>query len=393
MASAESGCDELASTRLSDVVSVTTSNSTSPESSTGSLDSDKSTTQLSSNLGDDSPDDACWGTQEAEEDKTRLLDEINNSVKGAWADRHDTARYTEVIVLLISWEEHDLGQDLQDAIRQYTSTFEYLYNYEVWHFEIPSKKPHLALTSQLLELAERDSSETLFVIWYDGHGLEHQDRRGSPRWCSHGNPKISKIVDSSIISATLSDCEADILLVNNACSSLTCNRFNGKGIVESISASAFDTVTYGSVTPNDLSPSMTWAVLQILRDRRWGNYEQPDFDETVVSDQVHWKYPNIRTQPVYTRLSAQPAGAHGKTRSIVLGRLEYPKRCSESMGRPDMQVQLRVSYPDRIDPKEWIDWLLSAPSCVEFLRLDINDEETWQKVNGETWEDKADQAD
>ncbi|TRX94458.1 hypothetical protein FHL15_004613 [Xylaria flabelliformis] len=423
----ESACDELASTRLSDeVFSVSTSNSTSPEASTGSLDSDKSTTQLSSDLRDDSPDDAYWGTPEAEEDKIRLLDEINNSVKGAWADRHDTTRYAQVIVLLISWEEHDLGQELHDAIRQYTSTFEYLYNYEVWHFEIPSRKPHLALTSQLLELAERDSSETLFVIWYDGHGLEHQDRRGSPRWCSHGDPKISQIVDSSIISATLSDCEADILLVNNACSSLTCNRFNGKGIVESISASAFDTVTYGSVTPNDLSPSMTWAVLQILRDRRcveegitvaelhrriclavqWGNYEQPEIDETVVSDQekssldtltskahLQWKYPNIRTQPVYTRLSAQPAGAHGKTRSIVLGRLEYPKGCSDSMGKPDMQVQLRVSYPDRIDPKEWIDWLLSAPSCVEFLRLDINDEESWQNVNEETWEDKADQAD
>ncbi|KAI1742156.1 hypothetical protein F4680DRAFT_464087 [Xylaria scruposa] len=298
MSGVESACDESASMRISDdAVSVSTSSSTSPESSTNSVESDKST-QLSSDLENSSPDNASWGDPEAEENKTRLLDEINSRVKGTWAYRHDTIRYTQVIVLLISWEEHDLGQELQDAISQYRSTFEYLYKYEVWQFEIPRRKPHVALTSQLLELAKKDSPETLFVIWYDGHGREHQDRKGSPMWCSHGDRKESQTVDSSIISATLSDCEADILLVNNACSSLTCNRFNGKGIVESISASAFDTKTYGSSKPDDLSPSMTWAVLKILRDRRcveegitvaelhrkiclavqWGIDQHPEFD-------------------------------------------------------------------------------------------------------------------
>ncbi|KAI0552902.1 hypothetical protein F4679DRAFT_532823 [Xylaria curta] len=405
MSGVESACNELASMSISDdVVSISTSNSTSPESSTDSVDSDKST-QSSSDSENSSPGNAYWGDREAEEDKTRLLDKINSRVKGAWAYRHDTIRYSQVIVLLISWEEHDLGQELQEAISQYRWTFEYLYKYEVWQFEIPTRKPHIALTSQLLELAKKDSPETLFVIWYDGHGREHQDRKGSPMWCSHGDRKESQTVDSNIISATLSDCEADILLVNNACSSLTCSRFNGKGIVESISASAFNTKTYGSLKPDDLSPSMTWAVLKILRDRRcveegitvaelhrriclavqWGIDQHPEID----GDEVYWESPNIRTQPVYTCLSAQPAGAHGKTRSIVLGQLKDPRSCGNSISRPDMQVQLRVAYPDQIDPKEWTDWLLSAPPCVEFLRLDINDEESWQKVNAGTSEDKA----
>jgi hypothetical protein len=76
------------------------------------------------------------------------------------------------------------------------------------------------------------------------------------------------VVNSSIISTTLGDCEADILLVNNACSSLTCDRFNGTGIVESISASAFNTVTFGSIDGSDLSPSMTWAAHKILSDEK-----------------------------------------------------------------------------------------------------------------------------
>lgn len=78
----------------------------------------------------------------------------------------------------------------------------------------------------------------------------------------------AQVVQSGIISNALSDCEADILLVNNACNSLTCDRFIGTGIVESISASAFNTFTYGSIRNDDLSPSMTWAAHQILSDKR-----------------------------------------------------------------------------------------------------------------------------
>ncbi|KAI1755371.1 hypothetical protein F4782DRAFT_551623 [Xylaria castorea] len=398
MATVESTREELASTRLSDdVISISTSDSTSPEPINDSVGSDKSATQLSSETESDSPDDASWDAQGTYEDNTLLLQKVEQGISNAWGGRHNASRYTQAIVLLISWEEHDLGQEMQDAIKQYTLMFEYLYKYEVWHFKIPSKKPHLALTSQLVSLAKKDSPDTLFVIWYDGHGLEHEDRRGSPRWCSHQDSEISQTVDSSIISATLSDCEADILLVNNACSSLTCNRFNSKGVVESISASAFDTKTYDSIRPDDLSPSMTWAVLKILRDRRcveegitvaelhrriclavqWGNEEYPEIDETVAGDAVDWKTPNIRTQPVYTRLSSQQAGAHGRTRSIVLGQLKHSRGYSDTIDRPDMQLQLKVDYPDRVDPKEWIDWLLSAPRCVGFLRLDTNEEE-WE---------------
>ncbi|KAK5627458.1 hypothetical protein RRF57_003173 [Xylaria bambusicola] len=210
-----------------------------------------------------------WGSSETPKYvETRTpLQTVQDEVKENWERRNETSRYERVIVLLISWEEHDLP-GLDEDQKQFRTTFECLYKYDVRRFKIPMKKPHLALTKKLMDLAIADSPDTLFVIWYDGHGNEHEDQRGCPRWSSHLDVKISSTVDSNIISIAFADSEADILLINNSCSSLTCGRFRGKGIVECISASAFNTSTYGSSKPDDLSLSMSWATLRILRDRK-----------------------------------------------------------------------------------------------------------------------------
>lgn len=130
----------------------------------------------SKNDDDDDDDDT---------DGIPTLEEIDQGIRKNWENREAPGQYTEVIVLLIRWEKHDLGQKLAETVEHYRYMFECLYGYEVWDFKIPAKKPHLALTSILIELAKRDSPETLFLIWYDGHGREHMDRRGSPSWCSH----------------------------------------------------------------------------------------------------------------------------------------------------------------------------------------------------------------
>ncbi|KAI1301029.1 hypothetical protein F5Y03DRAFT_385678 [Xylaria venustula] len=323
----------------------------------------------------------------------KAWEKVQKGVHDNWRKRYNPNRYQKVIVLLISWEEHDLGDEITEATSKYAMMFQDLYNYEVWMFKIPSKKPHLALTSELVNLAEQDSPETLFIIWYDGHGREHPDRRGPPRWCSHTSEK-SQSVDSGIVSTTLSDSEADILLINNSCQSLTCDRFNGTGIVESISASAFNTVTYGSIDGNDLSPSMTWAVRRILCDEKcveegitvaelhrriclatqYGSSQYPMSDEFDDSNTV-WHLSPGRTQPVYTRLSADAAGPGGKTRSIVLRKLAKEKYSVMGGGTSKhIRVRLGVRDPDEIDTKEWIDWITSAPSGACFARVDMVDE-------------------
>ncbi|KAJ3578855.1 hypothetical protein NPX13_g1712 [Xylaria arbuscula] len=343
------------------------------------------------NSDDDWASAGAWESTETPEyvDNRTPLEIVQEEVNSKWKTRNESSRYSRAIVLLISWEEHDLGDEVEEAQNKFQETFEYLYKYDVRRFRIPKKKPYLALNKQLLDLAEWDSPDTLFIVWYDGHGSEHEDRRGSPIWYSHEESRTSLNVDSSVVSTTLADCEADILLVNNSCSSLTCGRFRSKGIVESISASAFDTITYGSPTPNDLSPSMSWAALRILRNRgsveegitvvefhrqiclavQWGSDYYPECD----GDNVYFKQSHIRTQPVYTRLSADSVTAHGRTQGIVLRQLtceddiEFPK---PFIYKPDLLLRLLVTSLDDMDPKQWTDWVLSAPSCVQTALLE-----------------------
>jgi hypothetical protein len=72
-----------------------------------------------------------------------------------------------------------------------------------------------------------------------------------------------------------------------------------------------------------------------------------------------------RTQPVYTRLSADAPGQHGRTRSIVLSKLaEIPYVVGHT---PETHAQLRIDINkhDNIDPDEWVDWITQAPQCVQ----------------------------
>lgn len=122
------------------------------------------------------------------DDQESLLQQVEKGVEQAWRKRDNTSRYQHVIVLLVHWKEHDLGDSIDNCVSKYEWMFHFLYNYEVWRVKLPSKKPHEAFARDLLELAGKDSPDSLFIIWYDGHGIEHGDRRGSPTWSSHQDP-------------------------------------------------------------------------------------------------------------------------------------------------------------------------------------------------------------
>ncbi|GAW24446.1 hypothetical protein ANO14919_140300 [Xylariales sp. No.14919] len=396
MATSDSISEELASVYLSDNASLSSHMDESEFTlwggeSTGDGPEGEQSNYESNPWPDPSPSDPADGGDG--DGEVLPIKKIHETVARNWGKRGYTTRYEQAIVLMISWEEHDLGESVEENVRYFRSMWEDLYNYEVRVFKIPEKKPHLALTSCLVELANDDHPDALFIIWYDGHGLEHKDRRGAPRWRSRREK--SPEVDSSIISTTLGDCEADILLFNNSCNSLSCDRFNSKGVVECISASAFSTATYGCLSGLDLSPSMTWAIYKILFDQKcvekgitvpelhrriclatqWAGSKKYLPDDGIENGILKWRTSYIRTQPVYTRLSADAPGPGGRARSIVLRRLE---KKLDLGGGTDKYVQLRLGVPDlrSIDPKAWSDWILAAPSGVWFPRIDTIEEDS-----------------
>jgi len=91
------------------------------------------------------------------------------------------SRYKEAHVLLLSWEDDDLGvidevNDLQDVFRQ-------SYNYETEVWKIPGTRSHNSLATRILQfLADYEARDSLLIVYYGGHGLMNDDRQCIWSW-------------------------------------------------------------------------------------------------------------------------------------------------------------------------------------------------------------------
>ncbi len=91
------------------------------------------------------------------------------------------SRYKEAHVLLLSWEDDDLGvidevNDLQDVFRQ-------SYNYKTDMWKIPGTRSHNSLATRILQfLADYEAKDSLLIVYYGGHGLMNDDRQCIWSW-------------------------------------------------------------------------------------------------------------------------------------------------------------------------------------------------------------------
>lgn len=57
-----------------------------------------------------------------------------------------------------------------------------LYSYNVHQYDIPSEKPDKALTRRVLDFLDQDGDETLFIVYYAGHGRNGTHSAEGPLW-------------------------------------------------------------------------------------------------------------------------------------------------------------------------------------------------------------------
>jgi hypothetical protein len=99
-------------------------------------------------------------------DIQKLGEDLNAATQAAWPRRHDI-RYTNVQVLLLSWEDDDLGVSVE--IEPLKRLFKERYYFGVEDYKIPSIKPDPAVTLRVLEFLGYDNKETLLILYYGGH--------------------------------------------------------------------------------------------------------------------------------------------------------------------------------------------------------------------------------
>ncbi|KAF1846336.1 uncharacterized protein K460DRAFT_356027 [Cucurbitaria berberidis CBS 394.84] len=177
--------------------------------------------------------------------------DLSAAVQAVWATRHES-RYSDVKVLILSWEDDDLGvyREIEDLKR----TFCDLFHYEVTEWWIPQHKPERKLNLEVGKFLERyDSKDRLLIVYYAGHGFLNEQR--VPMWAANRGPS-SPTLPSNSIQSQLEEADSDVLLLLDCCHAAHPTLTDSDhGVTEAIAACGFETTASG-VGPHSFTDAL-----------------------------------------------------------------------------------------------------------------------------------------
>ena len=107
-----------------------------------------------------------------------FLKRVEEATKAAFPNA-GRSRYTTVNVLLLLWEDDDLG--VIDEVKLLEKVFREIYKYNTERWFIPSQDADDALLEKLLAFRKsNERDDNLFIIYYGGHGFLNHSRQ--PIW-------------------------------------------------------------------------------------------------------------------------------------------------------------------------------------------------------------------
>ncbi|MCJ1262793.1 hypothetical protein MMC22_002663 [Lobaria immixta] len=108
----------------------------------------------------------------------KALGELVTAAAAAAFPNRGRSRYKEAHVLLLSWEDDDLG--VIDEIIDLQTVFEETYRFQTERWKIPARESHFSLTIRLMKfLTDFKADDNLLVVYYGGHGGMNEDRQSS----------------------------------------------------------------------------------------------------------------------------------------------------------------------------------------------------------------------
>ncbi|KAL8962147.1 MAG: hypothetical protein Q9193_001414, partial [Seirophora villosa] len=207
------------------------------------------------------------------EDVETLGKILNQAVCAAFP-RTSQSRYKDVHVLLLSWEDDDLG--VATEIADLRRVFDFSYHFLTSHWRIPSHKSHNALVRQVMQLLdESESRDKLLIVYYGGHGKMNEDRQcvwiwyvkqhllvpGPPLTDPPSNQEANAAtLQWSSIQTMLEEADSDVLILLDCCAAGSSAGGSGKGINQMIAACGFE-----SFAPGVGEHSFTRALIEELK--------------------------------------------------------------------------------------------------------------------------------
>lgn len=114
------------------------------------------------------------------EDLKTFGDILTDAAAAAFPNR-GKPRYAAMHVLLLSWENDDLG--VMTELLELRNVFETYYSFNTQEWKIPSDESHNSLAFRCIEfLKDFGSPENLLIVYYGGHGLMNDDRQCVWSW-------------------------------------------------------------------------------------------------------------------------------------------------------------------------------------------------------------------
>ena len=159
-----------------------------------------------------------------------------------------------VRVLLVQWEDEDLGVDNEvaklDAV--FSSTHPKGYNYHTQRYSIPNEEPEDRLAIRLLEFRKGATEEDLLILYYAGHAS------GSAQECiwSGKHHYDAPSLDWHNVQGSLLGSPADVFLILDCCFATLAARNYGKGDNWMLGASNKETKATG-VARNSFTSTLT----------------------------------------------------------------------------------------------------------------------------------------
>ncbi|KAH6718763.1 hypothetical protein BKA61DRAFT_596219 [Leptodontidium sp. MPI-SDFR-AT-0119] len=259
--------------------------------------------------------------------------DLQSGVDALWSSRN-YPRYKEVRVLLMRWQEDNLG--VEEELLRLKYVFSHLYRYDVQCFEIPNKSPARVTISKVSSLIADCGVDSLVIIYYGGHAALSQQRNGPAVWAATNHPESVKF-SSFGVQQILEEAASDVLLLYDCCyASHPAVNSAGQGVTEVIAACGFE-----SQAPAVGPHSFTNALIQELEESFDGApFYAAELHTRVLGSLKNWKPKLLRDSNgnVWTDENGRPKYECHKRRTPV-----HCLLTTERLNRSIMLAPLRSS--------------------------------------------------
>ncbi|KAI9663726.1 MAG: hypothetical protein M1821_007216 [Bathelium mastoideum] len=198
-------------------------------------------------------------------------------------------RYNDVSVLLLRWEDDNLGT--QTELNDLRDIFQGVYRYNVEQYLIPSNDPTLHLEDRLNDFRRAYGAEgNLLILYYGGHGSSEKNTRRSI-WSPRETGNVSLVW--SDLQGVLTRSNADVVFILDCCYAASASRGDRPSANEGLWASNSVATTTG-VNDNSFTRNLIAELKLASADR---------LNVVMLHARLMRRFPKqLQTEPFYTYL-------------------------------------------------------------------------------------------